>query len=76
MVGISISIYIARGSNRIVTTLRCWQNLDDLTPGTAHKETILNSSEDDFIPLEAVNNLEGGEIIEDLLDSALGHSKR
>ena len=33
------------------------------------KETILNSSDDDFIPLEAVNNLEGGEIIENLFDN-------
>ena len=33
------------------------------------KETILNSSDDDFIPLEAVNNLMDGEINEDLLDN-------
>ena len=33
------------------------------------KETILNSSDDDFISLEAVNNLMDGEINEDLLDN-------
>ena len=33
------------------------------------KETILNSSDDEFIPLEAVNNLMDGEINEDLLDN-------
>ena len=33
------------------------------------KETILNSSDDDFIPLEAVNNLMDGEINGDLLDN-------